>query len=248
MVTNCVEVTKETYKEKLVNGVIPAIKEKWPAATRRSTIYIQQGNAKPHRVNEDEDLCEACSADGFDIRLINQPPNSPDTKIMDLGFFASIQSLQDRTRAKTIDDLLHEVELAWAASDSGKLGKVWTSLQACLEQILLCDGDNIYKPPYLRKDAAARGGTPIPRRYPVSEEAWLKGRATLGALERQGAAAGWHGGAAGGRGAASGRGGAAAWGRGAASRRRGGAAAGQGGGAVAGQGGGAAGVQGTAAV
>eukprot|EP00904_Undaria_pinnatifida_P000354 jgi/Undpi1/10319/HiC_scaffold_28.g12770.m1 len=188
MVTNnnCVEVTKETYKEKLINGVIPVIKEKWPAATRRSTIYIQQeDNAKPHRINEDEDLREACLADGFDIRLINQPPNSPDTNILDLGFFASIQSLQDRTRAKTIDDLLHEVELAWAASDSGKLGKVWTSLQACLEQILLCDGDNIYKLPHLRKDTAARRGTPIPWRYPVSEEAWLKGREALAALERQ---------------------------------------------------------------
>eukprot|EP00904_Undaria_pinnatifida_P006874 jgi/Undpi1/3316/HiC_scaffold_15.g06690.m1 len=122
----------------------------------------------------------------------------------------------------------------------GQASKVSTSLQACLEQILLCGGDNIYKLPHLRKDAAARGGTPIPRRYPVSEEAWLKGRAALAALQRQGAAAGGHGGAAGGRGAASGRGGAAAGGRGAASRRLGGAAARQGGGA--------AGVQGTAAV
>ncbi|CAM9901585.1 unnamed protein product, partial [Pylaiella littoralis] len=183
MVTKCVEVTMETYKEKLINGVIPAIKEKWPAATRGNTIFCQQDNAKPHRVNDDEGLREACSSDGFDIELINQPPNSPDTNILDLGFFASIQSLQDRCRARTTDDLLHEVEVAWAATDPAKLGKVWTSLQACMEQTLLCDGDNTYKLPHLSKDAAARAGTPIAKRYPVSDEAWLKGTAALAALE-----------------------------------------------------------------
>ncbi|CAM9256569.1 unnamed protein product [Pylaiella littoralis] len=115
--SKCVEVTKETFKEKLINGVIPAIKEKWPAATRENTIFCQQDNAKPHRVNDDEGLREACSSNGFDIELINQPPNSPDTNILDLGFFASIQSLQDRTRARTIDNLLREVEIAWAATD-----------------------------------------------------------------------------------------------------------------------------------
>eukprot|EP00903_Cladosiphon_okamuranus_P014913 g13809.t1 len=56
MVTKCVEVTKETYKEKLINSVIPAIKEKWLAATRRNTIFIQQDNAKPHGINNHEDL------------------------------------------------------------------------------------------------------------------------------------------------------------------------------------------------
>ncbi|CAN0307027.1 unnamed protein product, partial [Pylaiella littoralis] len=158
VVTKCVEVTKDTYKAKLIEGVIPAIKEKWPAATRHRTIYIQQDNAKPHRVNDHEDLLEACSSGGFDIQLINQPPNSPGTNILDLGFFASIQSLQDRTRARTIDQLISEVEVAWAAADPAKLGKVWTSLQACMEQILLCGGENTYKLPHLGKDKTARTG------------------------------------------------------------------------------------------
>eukprot|EP00904_Undaria_pinnatifida_P012483 jgi/Undpi1/8365/HiC_scaffold_25.g10833.m1 len=245
MVTKCV-VTRETYKEKLINGVIPAIKEKWPAATRRNTIYVQQDNAKPHRVNDDEDLLEACSSDGFHIQLIiNQPPNSPDTNILDLGFFASIQSLQDRTRAKTIDDFFREVETAWAAADPAKLGKVWTSLQACMEQTLLYEGDNTYKLPHLKKDTAARAGTTIERRYPVSDEAWLKGTAALAALEGQGAAAGGRGAAAGGRGAAAGGRGAAAGGRGAAAGGRGAAAGGRG--AAAGGRGAAAGGRGAAA-
>ncbi|CAM9853573.1 unnamed protein product, partial [Pylaiella littoralis] len=175
LVTKCAEVTKEAYKAKLIEGVIPAIKEKWPAATRSNTIFVQQDNAKPHRVNDHQDLLEACSSDGFGIRLINQPPNSPDTNILDLGFFASIQSLQDRTRARTIDDLISEVETAWEAAAPAKLGKVWISLQTCMEQILLCGGENTYKLQHVGKDKAARAGTPIPRRYEISEESWTKG-------------------------------------------------------------------------
>ena len=45
LVVKCVEATKETYKAKLINVVIPTIKEKWPAATRHNPIYIQEDNA-----------------------------------------------------------------------------------------------------------------------------------------------------------------------------------------------------------
>ncbi|CAN0269866.1 unnamed protein product [Pylaiella littoralis] len=187
LVTKCVEVTKETYKAKLVDDVIPAIKEKWPAATRYNPIFLQQDNARPHLVNNDPDLLEACSSDGFDIKLINQPPNSPDINILDLGFFASIQSLQDRHKPRTIDDLIGEVETAWETASPAKLGNVWTSLQACMEQTLLCGEENTYKLPHLGKDKAARAGAPIPRRYQISEEAWIKGSAALAAGEGQGA-------------------------------------------------------------
>ena len=156
LVTKCVEVNKERYRSKVIKYVIPAIKQKWPAATHSSPIYIHQDNAKPHRVNDDPDLLEACSSDGFDMELINQPPNSPDTNILDLRFFASIQSLQDRTRARTIDRLTDEVNLAWERAESAKLSQVWTSLQACTEQILLCGGENTYKPPHRSKDGDIR--------------------------------------------------------------------------------------------
>ena len=80
--------------------------------TRHERIYIQQDNARPHSVLSEPDLLEACTSGGFDLQLINQPPSSPDTNILDLGFFSSIQSLQDRTRARTTDELMNEVNLA----------------------------------------------------------------------------------------------------------------------------------------
>ena len=79
--------------------------------------------------------------------------------------------------------------MAWEAAAPAKLGKVWTSLQASMEQILLCGGDNTYKLPHLGKDKAARSGAPIPRRLEISEESWTKGNAALAAAEGQGSAA-----------------------------------------------------------
>ncbi|CAN0068546.1 unnamed protein product [Ectocarpus sp. 13 AM-2016] len=47
LVTKSVEVTKETYKAKLVDEVIPAIKEKWPAGTRHHLHPAEQREAAP---------------------------------------------------------------------------------------------------------------------------------------------------------------------------------------------------------
>ena len=43
--TKCVEVTKERYKEKLIQDVIAAIKRDWPRARRGETIWAQHDNA-----------------------------------------------------------------------------------------------------------------------------------------------------------------------------------------------------------
>ena len=80
METICVEVNKERYKRMLVDQMMPKIKEVWPAGPNR-TIHAQQDNAPSHRISTsariDPELLGACQSDGFDIKLINQPPNSP---------------------------------------------------------------------------------------------------------------------------------------------------------------------------
>lgn len=95
--------------------------------------------------------------------------------ILDLGFFSSIYSLQDRFAARTIDDLLAEVEKAWNEMKSEFFGKVWTTLQSYLERVLLCSGENTYKVPHLGKDKAARAETLISKKLECSQEAWTGG-------------------------------------------------------------------------
>ncbi|CAM9858498.1 unnamed protein product, partial [Ascophyllum nodosum] len=76
------------------------------------------------------------------------PPNSPDTNILDLFFFNSIQSLQDRTTLRTVDELIEEVRRVFAAQESAALGRVWTTYQAVLQEIMLAKGDNTFKLPH----------------------------------------------------------------------------------------------------
>jgi len=58
----------------------------------------------------DKDFQEEATKNGFDIKLMCQPPNSPDLNILDLGFFSAIQSLQHKACPKTIEDLVAVVE------------------------------------------------------------------------------------------------------------------------------------------
>ncbi|CAM9488852.1 unnamed protein product, partial [Ectocarpus sp. 6 AP-2014] len=151
MVTHSVEVNRATYKEKLINNVFPDIRAKFPAS---SIIFAQQDNAPGHR-----------------------PPNSPDCNILDLGFFNSIQSLQDRTTPTTVDQLVTEVERAFWAQKPETLGRVWTTLQSVLQEIMLARGDNTFKLPHLRKQTATRRNEALPVELPCSQEAWDKSQA-----------------------------------------------------------------------
>ena len=74
MVTN-VEVTKESYKKTLLDHVIPDIKRRFPrppgnASPEERIVYPQQDNARPHGANDDPDLREAMSSDGWNIQLM----------------------------------------------------------------------------------------------------------------------------------------------------------------------------------
>lgn len=51
-------------------------------------------------------------------------------------------------------------------ADPAKLGKVWTSLHACMEQILLCGGENNYKLPQLGNGQGCMGGSANPPAVP----------------------------------------------------------------------------------
>lgn len=90
-----------TYKSFLIDKVIPAIMLKWPQSERPRCIFIQQDNATPHIAPTDPDLVAAGTADGWNIRLICQPPNSPDLNALDLGFFSSSSTANLRMELTT---------------------------------------------------------------------------------------------------------------------------------------------------
>ena len=78
-------IIRDVYQEYLIQKLLPAIKHKCP--TNNGRIWLQQDSAKSHILDDDEEFKEAVDDIGLNRTLYTQSPNSPDTNILDLGFF-----------------------------------------------------------------------------------------------------------------------------------------------------------------
>ncbi|KAF0701534.1 Aste57867_8015 [Aphanomyces stellatus] len=153
MVTKLVNVDAAVYRDFVINKVVPAIKASFPSASKR--VVLQHDNATPHGSVTDRDL-EAVSSDGWTFVVRAQPPNSPDLNVLDLGFFASIQSLQYKTMSRTVDDVIRSTLAAFDALCCDKLECVFLTLQAVVGLILEHDGGNNFVLPHLNKASTRR--------------------------------------------------------------------------------------------
>jgi hypothetical protein len=137
--------------------VIPAIHQNCPLCHQSVAIKIQQDNAKPHLIRNDDPLLQAAIATtGMNITFVNQPPNSPDTNVLDLGYFNAIQSLQQRKHTNSIPELVKAVEDSFVELGRHTLNKVFLTHQQCLEQIILYGTGNDYKLPHTGKERLLR--------------------------------------------------------------------------------------------
>ncbi|ETV91596.1 hypothetical protein H310_13846 [Aphanomyces invadans] len=111
LVPSLVSVDGSVYREYILTKVVPAIKAVFPSSNKR--VLLQHDNATPHGAVSDADLASV-STDGWVFSFRRQPPNSPDLNVLDLGFFASIQSLQYQKMSRSVDDVLrHTLEASW---------------------------------------------------------------------------------------------------------------------------------------
>ena len=75
METKCIiSINRVETTKMLVEKVIPAIKQKWPAGSKR--CIIQQDNAKPHTTGEDSVIVQATKHDHIRMEFLNQPTMS----------------------------------------------------------------------------------------------------------------------------------------------------------------------------
>lgn len=108
-VRNLPTIDCSVYKPYLLEYLVPVIKDKWTRKDRCLLIWIQQDNAKLHASPFDLEILTAGSKGGWNIQLTFQPSNSPDMNILDLGLFASLQSLQYRKHMRNIKDIIWAV-------------------------------------------------------------------------------------------------------------------------------------------
>ncbi|KAJ1263987.1 hypothetical protein BS78_09G228800 [Paspalum vaginatum] len=142
-------ITKDVMQSFLIEKVLPAIRAKWPREDVGKPIYIQQDNAKPHVPPNDRLFSEAAKQDGFDIRIICQPANSPDLNILDLGFFNSLQSIQHKRSTKTTEELVAIVEKAFADYSVCQLNRIFLTLHGCMKEVMRIGGGNGYDIPHI---------------------------------------------------------------------------------------------------
>ena len=148
-------ITRDVYREYLIQKFLPAVKEKWP--TRNARIQLQQDGAKSHILEDDVEFKEVVDEIGLNLTVFTQSPNLPDTNILDLCFFRAIQSFNDDCPANE-EELIKSVEKAYGEYPYRKLNHVWLTLQSCLNMIIENDGGNDYKIPHMGKESMERRG------------------------------------------------------------------------------------------
>ena len=164
-------ITRDVYCEYLIEKLLPAVKERRP--TNNGRIWLQQDGAKSHILEDNMEFKEAVDEIGLNLTVYTQLPNSPDTNILDLGFFRAIQSFNDDCPANE-EELIKLVEKAYGEYPLHKLNHVWLTLQSCLNMIIENDGGNDYKIPHMGKESMERRGL-LPRVLDVTPtaNAWL---------------------------------------------------------------------------
>ena len=148
-------ITRDVYREYLIEKFLPVVKEKWP--THNARIWLQQDGAKSHILEDDVEFREAVEEIGLNLTVFTQSPNSPDTNILDLGFFRAIQSFNDDCPANE-EELIKSVEKAYGEYPWRKLNRVWLTLRSCFNMIIENDGGNDYKIPHMGKESLDRRG------------------------------------------------------------------------------------------
>ncbi|XP_021761822.1 uncharacterized protein LOC110726660 [Chenopodium quinoa] len=110
-----------------------------PAGTWE-TKAIQNVNRE---IPKDQEFIEATTANGFNIQLVFQPPQSPDLNVLDLGLFRSIQSLQYQSFPSNLDELVDKVIESYDTFKPEVNKYIWITLQKCMIMILQAEGDKV---------------------------------------------------------------------------------------------------------
>jgi hypothetical protein len=108
----------------------------------------------------------------WNIKMVIQSAQSPDTNINDLAFFRALQSTQfDLGFATDTNGLIAQVLTAFKNFSPIALDNAFLTLQLCMEQIILIHGRNTYKIPHVGKKKMRELG-----KIPLQ---WMASAATL---------------------------------------------------------------------
>ncbi len=156
------------------------IREKWPRwffATphdKSSKITVQQENARPHTLLDDSKILAAGCTGRFNIRMAQQPANSPDLNVLDLGLFNAIDKLQHKKPHCNVEELIVEVKHAYEDLSPAVINRAFVLLQGVMEQIVIHNGDNNFPIPHMGKCKTEKELGELPFQHHLSLKAKRK--------------------------------------------------------------------------
>ncbi len=93
--------------------------------------------------------------------MTNQPANSPDFNVLNLGLLRRLRAMQDKYAPRTTQELIEAYKAAFDAYDPRYIDSNFISLQKCLKCSLLNYGVNRYKKQHVGKVKNRNEGNPI---------------------------------------------------------------------------------------
>ena len=132
----------------MVEKVFPAIRAAYKHLKKH--VVVQVDGARPHTRSSIQASIEAeCTRDGCSITVEQQPAQSPDFNVLDLGFFHSLQVRASQIKAGgSLQNIVDSVTTAYCNHDPNTLEWVWQALFNVFDATLRHDGGNDFPVPH----------------------------------------------------------------------------------------------------
>jgi hypothetical protein len=157
-----VNVNEEVYVNSMVHVILPKIKDHWVNKMGKKPedrLYVQEDNASSHKLAKHPPRWIEASR-GWNIRLLPQPPQSPDLNKNGLGLFSSMQSLMWYKDYDSLEELQFEVIKQFWAYDNEKLLDLEITHQNVMKHIFLKnEGQHLKKLPHMNNQDLKKEGS-----------------------------------------------------------------------------------------
>lgn len=136
--------TADYYCNFMTTIIIPEVCHKMPWSNH---IFIQQDNAPPHVGNNTvQRLNDFGDTQHPVVTIINQPPQSPELNLNDLGFFHSLSKRAHKHPTTNLDALWTAVQQNYWQTPPETLLTLWKTKTAVIQSVIAAKGGTVSTP------------------------------------------------------------------------------------------------------
>ncbi len=92
-------------------------------------VKLKLDGSGSHNLEKEKELLKSFRYCGMPMVILKQPTQSPDLNTLDLGYFTSIQGLQNKKPCQKVEDLVENVQTSYMDLSDSKLINVFITLR-----------------------------------------------------------------------------------------------------------------------